>query len=289
MARPIIHIGYHKTGTSWFQTEFYPNVQNARYVPRESVRRALVRPRGLDFDPSVSRSEILSQFQAGERLIVCEEGLSGNIHIGGSHGFAAEIYGRRIKAVFPNARIVLFFRPLIEHVASIYRQYIRVGGTKSPRAYLQGWDFHPRNPSFSLEHLNFRKYVSFYSDLFGPDDVYLYNFDDFARDPEDFTKGYGADVGIEFDASDINWHKRVNRGYGVRCIWIARLINLFTASDILDKYYLFDLPGLYKRSRPWLRRLNEIPVFRGSTSADDVLGSDVVERLEEFRESRELF
>ena len=38
MPRPIVHIGYHKTATTWFQKHFYPCVRNARFVARERVR-----------------------------------------------------------------------------------------------------------------------------------------------------------------------------------------------------------------------------------------------------------
>ena len=47
----IVHIGYHKTGTTWFQERFYPAVRNRRYVPRATARAAFLRPGALHFDP----------------------------------------------------------------------------------------------------------------------------------------------------------------------------------------------------------------------------------------------
>ena len=31
----LLHIGYPKTGTTWFQKRFYPNVENYKYYERE--------------------------------------------------------------------------------------------------------------------------------------------------------------------------------------------------------------------------------------------------------------
>jgi len=37
MTAPIVHIGYHKTGTSWFQKSFYPAVRGAEWVCETAI------------------------------------------------------------------------------------------------------------------------------------------------------------------------------------------------------------------------------------------------------------
>jgi hypothetical protein len=38
--QPIIHIGYSKTATTWFQKQFYPNIKNAFYPSRKTPTSA---------------------------------------------------------------------------------------------------------------------------------------------------------------------------------------------------------------------------------------------------------
>ena len=47
--RPIVHIGHHKTGTTWFQKKFYPRVSGYRFIPRELVRMTLLAESPLAF------------------------------------------------------------------------------------------------------------------------------------------------------------------------------------------------------------------------------------------------
>ncbi len=70
MIRPLVHIGYHKTATTWFQRRFYPRVAGRRYIPQPIVRRALLTPHALHFDLEAARRLL------GDRLddvILCEE------------------------------------------------------------------------------------------------------------------------------------------------------------------------------------------------------------------------
>ncbi len=41
---PIIHIGYHKAASSWFQAEFFPRARNAHVIPRSVVAREILLP-----------------------------------------------------------------------------------------------------------------------------------------------------------------------------------------------------------------------------------------------------
>ena len=38
----IVHIGYHKTASTWFQKRFYPCVRSHRYVERRRIQEAFL-------------------------------------------------------------------------------------------------------------------------------------------------------------------------------------------------------------------------------------------------------
>lgn len=276
--RHIFHVGFHKTATSWFQQEFYPAVTNARYAGnRDLVHDLLIRPRPSEFDASRAREAL--GLVAG-RTIICEEELEGSIHTGGRHGFARREYARRVKSLAGEAEVVIITRDLPSLVASSYRQYVEVGGTKTPEEYVQGWPFHPRNPSFELEHLNPDHIVALYTDHFGDERVQTYRFKNFASDPRAFCDQLAHDLQLEFNVSRVEWGRRVNRSYPARMLPMVRLINLFTRRDIVDKRCVLDIPGWYERSRRLLDAMNRRDLLRGSDTPADILGEELAGRLE---------
>ena len=49
MAGRLVHIGYHKTATTWFQRRFYPQTRNVELVERRRIAEAFLAPRALEF------------------------------------------------------------------------------------------------------------------------------------------------------------------------------------------------------------------------------------------------
>ncbi len=73
-ARCLVHIGYHKTATNWFQRSYYPAVTNRTYVHRKRVRAAFLDVHALEFSPD----QAIAALEVGHTngLILCEEELS---------------------------------------------------------------------------------------------------------------------------------------------------------------------------------------------------------------------
>ena len=61
MAPPLLHIGYHKTGTNWLQEELFGNPRTGyRWLGKQPLTHpvhTLVRARPLDFDAAAVRAE----------------------------------------------------------------------------------------------------------------------------------------------------------------------------------------------------------------------------------------
>src|SRR5579862_36785 len=55
-ATSIVHIGFPKTASTWFQRSFYPHVRSPAYVDRARVNAAFLKGNALDFDPGTSES-----------------------------------------------------------------------------------------------------------------------------------------------------------------------------------------------------------------------------------------
>ena len=48
--RPIVHVGYHKTATTWFQNQVWPGATSHDYVARAVTQKALLAPTGMHFE-----------------------------------------------------------------------------------------------------------------------------------------------------------------------------------------------------------------------------------------------
>lgn len=286
MHPPIIHIGYHKTATTWFQKIYYPAVRNFVYVDRRRVKAAFLTRTPFDFDPEEAR-QILDLDQHLPPIL-CEEELSGYLHNGGMGGYLSAEMARRLKAVFPDARIVIFIRSQPAMIAAAYQQYIRGGGTYSVKRYLFSSQYlHGASadgykiPRFSFAHFEYDRLIAHYDMLFGPENVFVTPYERFARDPAGALAEHERTLGIE-TGGIVPTSRRVNQSYGAALIPFARLLNLFTYRTVNDKRTLFHIPGWYTRRRKILEALNRTRIFGPPPAPEKLLGEDAVKWIESF-------
>ena len=262
-AGPIFHIGYHRTGTTYFQQVVYPSVDNAVMLARRIVRQALIAPRALDFDPHSAR-EALIEAAGGRQFIACEENLSGYIHNGGLGGLVARESANRIHACFPEARIVIFIRSQPAIVLASYAQYVRGGGTYNLKEYVFGQTSVPgaqkhwyKSPVFSLDHFRYGPLIEYYRSLFGVDRVHVKLFELFSRDTTDFLRDYASEMRLELDVSRIST-VRVNSSLPPRSLAILRRLNLLTGRSVQNKRVLVEIEDWYERRWAWLRGIEKV-------------------------------
>lgn len=108
----VVHVGYHKTGSTWLQRAVFPLLDGIRYEP------------GYERGP------------VADGTLVSREGLSGTLW-GGETGL--EI-AERLATDAPGARILVFVRRQEDMLASIYGQYVNEGGWRGPRRFLESYD-----------------------------------------------------------------------------------------------------------------------------------------------------
>ena len=282
--RPIVHIGYHKTGTTWFQQHFYARVAGARYVPRRTVQQAFLEPSALHFDPAEARALIGPD--DGKRLLLCEEGLSGYIHNGGMAGSLSKDVAHRLKAVLPDADIVIFIRSQPSMIAACYSQYLKGCGTFSANRYLfPGRYLHGaraeriKGPRFSFDHFDYDRLIAQYIELFGPDRVHVFPFEQFRADSMAFAQRFAAifDLDVQLDATASRW---ANRSYNRPALLLSRLFGLFTARTVDDKYYMVHIPYWYALTRALCEAVTRLLPLR-SPSPRALLGRKAVRWIEE--------
>lgn len=174
MSAPLLlHVGYHKTATTWMQRSLFVPAHGYRQVmTHEEVWAHLVRPHGLRFDPEGPRALLAARLAAlgpGEVPVISSEILSG-LPFGG--GRESDAYARRLAQVAPGARILVSIRAQLAILPSVYMQYVRRGGTMRPAAFFAG-ETYLGYFGFSPEHFEYDALVAHYQALFGAGNVHV--------------------------------------------------------------------------------------------------------------------
>jgi hypothetical protein len=281
--RPIVHIGHHKTGTTWFQLSFYPTVTSHRLIPHQLVREALIGPNGLNFDADRAR-RLLIEAAGGQPPLLCDERLSGGFLTGGLHGMVAPEVARRIKAVFPDARIVIGIRAQPGMLAAAYSQYVKMGGTFSVKRFLfpdsfflPGSRYRAHAPRFDLAHFDYPPLIKFYFKLFGREQVQVVPFEQFRAAPLRCASALARTLGLRVDESAVSESVR-NPSLTKGGLLVMRLLNLFTARRTRDKWYIVHIPGVFEVRKPVQRALNVL--FPGKSTAETLLNKRTLRWIE---------
>lgn len=172
MSRPIIHIGYHKTGTSFLQKNVFEAYAALFHrVPQREIFDHLIYPDPLLFDDNEAKAFIAQHVSHAEKHqlipVFSNERLSGGLHTGGYD--SAEI-AHRIKACLPNGRIIIGIREQRSMIQSAYAQYLKAIGSCSIEEYLDP-DTKKNKTLFHFSYLEYHRLISLYHQLFGKENV----------------------------------------------------------------------------------------------------------------------
>jgi hypothetical protein len=283
VTRAIVHVGYHKTATTWFQKSVYPRVRNYAYLPRERVNRAFLDASAFQFDAAACRAALA--LPADRPPILCEEALSGALMVGGMMGFQSAAAADRIHAVLPEARIVVFVRSQPEMISAAYLQYLRNGGTHTLHRFLLPGDYRradgaiPRHdPAFDLDHFEYDRLIAHYVERFGASRVLVFAYEDLRRDTRAFLERFAKLLELDLDVASVPIEKR-NASYSLTVSRLARLLNRFTVHAVPNKHHWIHVPGWYAPRKRLLEVASRSGLFGRRAPAERLLGPDTLRFL----------
>lgn len=222
-----LHIGYPKTATSWLQRGVFPyhpeiNFLGGRQVP--SWVGEIVTLHDLDFNPEWFRAQVTD---LSKPTLISWESLSGDPWVG---SWDVCRNANRIHAIWPDAKIIVCVRSQIEMIESLYRQYIKMGGSGSINHFLTRES--ERNIEyFSLNSLRYDRVLDYYQNLFGNDSVFSYLYEDLSRDSETFLNRLFDFVGVSgMRPEEYHSDERVNISYANTTIRFASVAHRFIHS-----------------------------------------------------------
>lgn len=204
MTAPLVHIGLHRTGTTWLQEGLFTEAAGVfrPIVPMAHAIDLLVRPHDFEWDPEAARRAIergRAEAQEARRVPVlsCEE-LSGNPHAG---GWNAARLADRLHEVLPEARILIVVRRQPDLILSNHRQYLARGGVGSLKRYLLSDPRWFRVPRFRFGNFEFDRLVAHHRERFGADRVEVRCHEEIV-DPVAFARAIATFAGGDPDRVD---------------------------------------------------------------------------------------
>lgn len=196
--RPLLHIGYQKTGTNWLQRLFFSDPETGYHWigkrPGSHPVRRFVRDGPFEFDAAAVREALAPYVQealdGGRVPVVSFERLSGHPHSG---GFDSRQIADRLHEVFPEGRVLVVAREQRSMVRSIYKGYVENGGAARFKDFVDP----PRSravriPLFDARHFEYDRLIEYYRRLFGPENVLPLTLDQFATDGRAFVERIAA-------------------------------------------------------------------------------------------------
>jgi hypothetical protein len=234
----LVHIGFHKTATSWMQQRWYPrHPQLAMPFDYWEIVERLVFPDPLHFDAAATRAWFDERASADRTVVLSAERLSGTPHAGGYD--RAEL-AARVAAVFPDAQVWMVVREQVDMISSLWRQYVFEGGRLPLDRYVRGV-VPELKPSFRFEHLDYAPLVRRYRSLLGDDRVLVTTYEEFRRDPQPTLDRLCAFLGIDTLPAGGDERSLVNRGLSDRSARVLRWANAFARPERMHEEPLVDL------------------------------------------------
>ena len=234
----LIHIGFHKTATSWVQQRWFPRHPQL-VVPFDyfEIAERLVYPDPLHYDVAATRTWFEAADTGGRVPVLSAERLSGTPHAGGYD--RAEI-ADRIAETFPEARVWVVVREQVAMIASLWRQYVFEGGRLPLDRYVRG--VAPElKPGFRFEHLDYAPLVRHYQKRLGEDRVLVTTYEDFKRDPQSTLDRVCDLLGIDHLPPQGDERALVNRGLSDRSVRVMRAVNALTRFERMPEEPVADL------------------------------------------------
>lgn len=249
MTEPVIHIGYHKTGTTWLQRRLFASAElGYRRIRLTQDGVDLYRVHDFDFDAARCRADMAAKIERCEREgvipVISMMRLSGNPHSG---GYDSRSLADRIAEVFPNARVLVVIREQRSMILSTYAQYVKMGGPCSLSTYLLAPD-DSRRPGFRFEQFRYDRLVAHYQRRFGKERLLVETYERFRDAPQPFAERVAAFAGGKAPPPEAE-EEVLNRSLGPLALSLLRWLNPFVNPDSLNGWSPYASLWLNKPAR----------------------------------------
>jgi len=227
----LIHIGYHKTATTWLQNIYFSTHPQIDFVGKHpELWQYLIFPHELDFKVELAKAyfypKIDNAIKNNKLPLFSSERLSGNPHSG---AYDNKNIADRLLSVFPQAKILIVIREQRNAILSNYKQYIQVGGICTLKEYL----FPPvdgKIPLFRLDNFKYHQLIEYYIKLYGLKNVKVMIYEQFKKNPIEFINELANFIKISHSFT-FPTEQKINTSLSDVAVLLKRRINRVHGSN----------------------------------------------------------
>jgi hypothetical protein len=235
----LIHVGYHKTASSWLQNCIFSNESLGFYAPwtvnTGEVAQVFLMANEYRYDIEQARRT----FEKGRRTARAKSLLPvlSNQDLCG-YPMYGQYYGRqvaeRLHETFPNANILIGIREQQSMLLSQFKQYVRQDGIHPLDVFIgTGTERVGFSPIFRLDHLEYDLLVEHYQQLFGRNNVLVLPMELLRVDAQWYVQRILDSCGRSA-ACNVSYPSE-NAGWGGVAIALKRRLNFVFPQDPLGR------------------------------------------------------
>jgi len=219
----FIHIGLHKTGTTFMQNCVFPHfdigylgLSSSKGKSSSFNNRRLIEEL---FEYDIDNDNVLL---SDENLLWQGSLLSSSCRMSKSHNENYLRVLRNIKTIFPHAKMIISFRRHDKYVKSLYKHYIGMGGVTNVNSFY-------KNLPLNTNSLDYMELIRSIENLFGVPFVYLQEELNNNSDFQDLLDDLSNYMGVEGpDMSSISKQKKNVGLYYYQTQFLRKYNTLFT-------------------------------------------------------------
>ena len=265
----LVHVGYHKTGTTFLQKEVFNHAELPfNLIERSLIQKEIIRKNMFFFNPDQTRNLFENKFKNGCINVVSNEAFIGSPHAGGYTSYDNFL---KLKSLFPGAKILICIREQNDMILSTYKQYIKTIGTLNLNKYILPFKQSCFLPEFNLLHFCYDKLIDAYMNAFGKKNVLVLPYELIKANPEEFLKRIFEFLGLDAkEANKVNLQKQFNAANLNLTLKAKRVYNIFFTKTRENPRGWFSLS----------RNINQ-PLFKSITFFEKKLGRSFQKRINE--------
>ena len=223
----LIHIGYHKTASTWLQKSIFQST-NGFFQPFKlrELYNCLILPNALSFDYRKAKRSLEARTNSKPEnnlsQVLSHERLSGDPFTGSRD---AKDIANRVHTIFPEAKILILVREQFDLISSLYKTYVLHGGKAKLDAFLKT-QCDEVNQWFDHRTYCYDKLITHYIEMFGRENVLVVAYEELKNDNQGFYNDLCEFVGIPQGTLESRAIVKVNSGLSEFGIEMLRLVNL---------------------------------------------------------------
>jgi hypothetical protein len=226
--QPLVHVGYHKTASTWLQRRIFSD-ESLGYLevrPRTIIDQAFIVCNAFEFEPAGARTFFADwEKQAEEKnatLVISHERLSGQPQMG---YIDSRPIADRIAATYPESKVLIVIREQRDMMLSVYKQHImRFGKNTFDHMWRERTIREKRRPGPTYDMFEYHLMIGYYQKLFGAENVLVLPFEMLKSDAVGFVGEIQKFVGLPAPA-DVPI-SRDNVALASAAVTVVRYVNI---------------------------------------------------------------